>query len=767
LAAVQKTAEDKAARLAEKHKRAQLELEAKLAEQVSGAQSTAEERIKEITANLAAEQDRLQKAEAKIEKLSAEKETQVEKANAKLAKETEAVTELQAQLKSVTKEQKSLTSEKDALMSEKATLTKQLAELEKAQKSLAEESETSAAKHEKKMNKLETRLKAMEAERDVLVGERDALEVKLSEIEQAKGDVEARVQDALKEKESIAQQLADLEKAKHDMEAANEASMADIVAAQERLKASEEAVMGHEARIAGVVAQLESEQKEVERLQKELKDNSTVHKTTIESLMAAQKALERERTELKSELNALKEAESMRKDTEGNEQNKALEARLVEQTREVDAARRLVQESEQLQRQLDERQSRINELEEQALEAESMRRALHNQIQELRGNVRVFCRVRPTENEAAVKCAPDGSSLNLKRVEGKEDAAFEFDRVFDPSAKQEEIFEEVSQLVQSALDGYKVCLFSYGQTGSGKTHTMLGDGNGDMRGIIPRSVAKIVEASQKNAHKGWSYTMHASYVEIYNEQVRDLLKPGSSHSDKHSIVHKNGVTEVSGVQREVIDSVESAAALVRRASAARVVEATNMNAQSSRSHTIFMLYIVGEHASSGSELTGCLNLVDLAGSERVGRSGAEGARLKEACAINKSLSSLGDVFSALAAKQAHVPYRNSKLTYLLQPCLGGDGKTLMFVNINPENTSTEETMCSLKFASQVNAVQLGDGKGAQRRITTKLSSKVEKKGDKEKSKSDKSERKSKDKATSVIGERKRKATSSTDEPRKK
>jgi kinesin family protein C1 len=173
--------------------------------------------------------------------------------------------------------------------------------------------------------------------------------------------------------------------------------------------------------------------------------------------MAAQKALERERTELKSELSALKEAESMRKDTEGNEQNKALEARLVEQTREVDAARRLVQESEQLQRQLDERQSRINELEEQALEAESMRRALHNQIQELRGNVRVFCRVRPTENEAAVKCAPDGSSLNLKRVEGKEDAAFEFDRVFDPSAKQEEIFEEVSQLVQSALDGYKVC----------------------------------------------------------------------------------------------------------------------------------------------------------------------------------------------------------------------------------------------------------------------------------------------------------------------
>jgi kinesin family protein C1 len=518
--------------------------------------------------------------------------------------------------------------------------------------------------------------------------------------------------------------------------------------------------VGHEARIAGVVAQLESEQKEVERLQKELKDNATVHKTTLDSLTAAQKALERERTELKSELNALKEAEAMRKDKEGNEQNKALEARLVEQTREVDAARRVVKESEELRQQLEERLARIAELEEQALEAESQRRALHNQIQELRGNVRVFCRVRPTDNEPAVKCAPDGSSLNLQRIDGKDDAAFEFDRVFDPTSKQEEIFEEVSQLVQSALDGYKVCLFSYGQTGSGKTHTMLGDGNGDMRGIIPRSVAKIVEASEKNAHKGWSYTMHASYVEIYNEQVRDLLKPGSSHSDKHSIVHKNGVTEVSGVAREPIDSVDSAAALVRRASAARVVEATNMNAQSSRSHTIFMLYIVGDHASSGSQLTGCLNLVDLAGSERVGRSGAEGARLKEACAINKSLSSLGDVFSALAAKQAHVPYRNSKLTYLLQPCLGGDGKTLMFVNINPENTSTEESMCSLKFASQVNAVQLGDGRGAQRRITTKMSSSKE-------PKEEKVEKKEKTKKTrEVSGERKRKATTSS-EPRKK
>jgi kinesin family protein C1 len=126
-----------------------------------------------------------------------------------------------------------------------------------------------------------------------------------------------------------------------------------------------------------------------------------------------------------------------------------------------------------------------------------------------------------------------------------------------------------------------------------------------------------------------------------------------------------------------------------------------MNATSSRSHTLFMLYITGVHEAAGKKLEGCLNLVDLAGSERTERSGATGERMKEACAINKSLSCLADVFHAIANNQKHIPYRNSKLTHLLAPCLGGDGKTLMFVNVAPEAASAEETLCSLRFASQV------------------------------------------------------------------
>ena len=208
--------------------------------------------------------------------------------------------------------------------------------------------------------------------------------------------------------------------------------------------------------------------------------------------------------------------------------------------------------------------------------------------------------------------------------------------------------------------------------------------------------------------------------ELLDQVPEYLLKPGADHDEKHKIVSapEGGCPTVSGVEREPVRSVDAAAGLVRRAAAARAVEATQMNAQSSRSHTLFLLYITGRHPASGQLLNGCLNLVDLAGSERTARSGAEGQRMKEACAINKSLSSLGDVFMSISRGDKHIPYRNSKLTHLLAPCLGGDGKTLMMVNVAPEPESAEESMHSLKFAAQVNAVELGGGKTRAKRNVT-------------------------------------------------
>ena len=294
--------------------------------------------------------------------------------------------------------------------------------------------------------------------------------------------------------------------------------------------------------------------------------------------------------------------------------------------------------------------------------------------------IRVFCRIRPNPR-SAVHCLPDGTSIKLAGADGK-DHMFTFDRVFGPEAGQPTVFAEVSDLVQSALDGFKVCLFSYGQTGAGKTHTMQGSRSFESQGIIPRAIAKILQAVSKLREQAWEYRLEASFVEVYNETLRDLLAeagPGRREAGKitepNAIQHQpgGGHTLVLGAARVGIESEGDAEGVVRRAASARAVEATAMNAVSSRSHSVFMLYITGRHEVTGTLLQGSLNLVDLAGSERLARSQAEGQRAKEACNINKSLSSLGDVFQALAAKAPHVPYRNSKLTHLLQPCLGGSG----------------------------------------------------------------------------------------------
>ncbi|KAK9803630.1 hypothetical protein WJX72_007017 [[Myrmecia] bisecta] len=363
--------------------------------------------------------------------------------------------------------------------------------------------------------------------------------------------------------------------------------------------------------------------------------------------------------------------------------------------------------------------TRVAKLETAVAEAELTRRQLHNQLVEIRGNIRVFCRIRPAAS-SVVSCLPDGVSVRLE-AEGVKDSSFTFDHVFDQQSSQADVFQQVSELVQSALDGYKVCLFSYGQTGAGKTHTMQGTRAAAGQGIIPRAVGKILECVAKLQEQGWQYELQASFIEVYNETLRDLLadtkgRDAGRITDQNAIKHgaAGGHTIVVGAVREPVESAEGAAGLVKRAAAARAVEATAMNAVSSRSHSVFMLYITGKHEATGACVHGALNLVDLAGSERLNRSEASGQRQKEACSINKSLSSLGDVFQALSAKTPHVPYRNSKLTHLLQPCLGGDGKTLMFVNINPEAASANETLCSLRFAAKVNACETGARGGAKR-----------------------------------------------------
>lgn len=315
------------------------------------------------------------------------------------------------------------------------------------------------------------------------------------------------------------------------------------------------------------------------------------------------------------------------------------------------------------------------------IKEESLRRILFNQVQELKGNIRVMCRVRPVfanggEGEAAKLTYPDVEKESKElEILGKEEKsslgtitrknhAFTFDRVFGPESQNQEVFEEISQLVQSALDGYNVCIFCYGQTGSGKTHTMS-----SADGMIPRATHQIYETATNLQEKGWTYTMEGSFVEVYNEEIHDLLgNSKDADKKKHEIKHdeQKKQTVVTGLKTVTLDSPNTVESILKQAAANRSVAATKSNERSSRSHSVFILKLVGRNSTTNETSEGTLNLVDLAGSERLKQSGAEGDRMKETQNINKSLSCLGDVIGALGQGKegAHIPYRNSKVRFV-------------------------------------------------------------------------------------------------------
>ncbi|CAK8544377.1 unnamed protein product [Lathyrus sativus] len=341
-------------------------------------------------------------------------------------------------------------------------------------------------------------------------------------------------------------------------------------------------------------------------------------------------------------------------------------------------------------------------------------RKLYNEVQDLKGSIRVYCRIRPffpgqPNQLSAVESIEDGTiTVSIPPRNGKGQRSFNFNKVFGPSATQAEVFLDMQPLIRSVLDGYNVCIFAYGQTGSGKTYTMTGpkEITDKSQGVNYRALSDLFFIADQRKDT-FHYDVCVQMIEIYNEQVRDLLVTHGTNKklEIHSSSHKGlSVPDASLVP---VSSTTDVIELMNLGHRNRAVGATALNDRSSRSHSCLTVHVQGRDLASGATIRGCMHLVDLAGSERVDKSEATGDRLKEAQHINKSLSALGDVIASLAHKNTHIPYRNSKLTQLLQDSLGGQAKTLMFVHISPESDAVGETISTLKFAERVATVELG------------------------------------------------------------
>ncbi|KAI4325691.1 hypothetical protein MLD38_031068 [Melastoma candidum] len=347
-------------------------------------------------------------------------------------------------------------------------------------------------------------------------------------------------------------------------------------------------------------------------------------------------------------------------------------------------------------------------------EEQAKRRKLYNQLQETKGNIRVFCRCRPpSKEEASAGCATvvdfdfakDGDLGILTTCGAKK--TFRFDRVYTPKDCQVDVFADASPLIVSVLDGYNVCIFAYGQTGTGKTFTM--EGTEQNRGVNYRTLEQLFQIA-KERKETHLYEISVSVLEVYNEQIRDLLATSPSSKKLEIKQASEGFHNVPGVVEAKVQNIREVWNVLQVGSNARAVGSNNVNEHSSRSHCMLCIMVKSKNLIDGECTRSKLWLVDLAGSERLAKTDAQGERLKEAQNINRSLSALGDVISALANKSSHIPYRNSKLTHLLQDSLGGDSKTLMFVQISPLEKDLGETLSSLNFATRVRGVELGPAK---------------------------------------------------------
>lgn len=400
-----------------------------------------------------------------------------------------------------------------------------------------------------------------------------------------------------------------------------------------------------------------------------------------------------------------------------------------EYKQKCDSSRIKAEHSASLQNQLSLEKAKTNEatslLTKQLEMYEEQRRQMHKHIQQLKGNIRVFCRVKPVAQSKATSVTfPElingdsaGKAFTMVSIGREQAASYIFDCVFPPSCSQKEVFAEVAPFLQSSLDGENVCIFAYGQTGSGKTYTMEGPSGDelfvegkltDTSGVLPRALHYIFAEIKRLEEKGYAFKVLFSAIEVYNEDIRDML---NENGKTLSLISSKDSTELKGLVETETTSLEHVISLTKSAGRSRRTAKTSMNERSSRSHSIFRVRILASSPHSLKKLAGVLNVIDLAGSERAAKDAViakDETLLREARFINQSLTTLGRILTILAdrksSRRASIPYRESKLTRILQNSLQFESKTLMFVNICPSVENIQQSKESLRFASTASLV---------------------------------------------------------------
>merc|ERR1711998_364045 len=483
---------------------------------------------------------------------------------------------------------------------------------------------------------------------------------------------------------------------------------AQRVESMQQLQDLEDQISKQKTELDAQQAQLTTTLQEVKNLQREQDHGSEQKKAAEEEIAGLKEKLE------SSEKSVVEQQQQQVRLEEELDQTKLQlgeSAKVVEELesakeRELEAIRQM----EEAMRQMEDATAKSEQSWADLKKEQALRKKLHNIVEDMKGKVRVFARCRPmsaselARGDKTVVNMPDMTSIAVTTANG-EPREFSFDSVFGPEESQDHVFEDVESLLESVLDGYNVCILAYGQTGSGKTWTMTGIPENP--GLTPRAINTLFHRIQEMANLA-DVSVQSYFLELYNNELCDLyfkLKHPRAQPQKLEVkLDRDKMVFVKGANVLDVHSAEDLTSLFDRANAQRHVGATAMNSESSRSHSIFSLIVQVTHRTTGKTSTGKLSLIDLAGSERASKTGATKEQLKEAASINSSLSVLGDVINALSTGSGHVPYRNNKLTQLMQDSLGGNAKTLMFVNVSPADYNTDETIGSLNYASRAKLI---------------------------------------------------------------